>query len=90
MSVRCQELHGKKTVRPCPEDLDPQLAGLRNWAVKMAVIDAAEKVKQRREYRIQSAKRALKTEIENAAKHLIDVAEKYGIDPIKLEDSLLD
>lgn len=79
-----------KTVRPCPQDLDPQLAGLRNWAVKMAVIDAAEKVKQRREYRIQSAKRALKTEIENAAKHLIDVAEKYGIDAIELEDALLD
>ena len=56
----------------------------------MAVIDAAEKVKQRREYRIQSAKRALKTEIENAAKHLIDVAEKYGIDAIELEDALLD
>ena len=81
-----RELYGNHIRRGSPVDLDPQLASLKN----MAVMEAANIVKRRRDARIESAKLRLKAEIENAAKHLIDVAEKYGIDPIKLEDSLLD
>ena len=72
--------------RGSPVDSNPQLAGLKILAVE----DATEKVKRRRESRIEAAKLQLKTEVENAAKRLIDVAEKYGVDPIKLEDALLD
>ena len=72
--------------RGSPVDVDPRLAVFRD----LAVAEAANKVKQRMESRIESAKQRLKAEIENAAKHLIDVAEKYGIDPINLEDALLD
>lgn len=72
--------------RGSPVDLDPQLAGLKILAVGAA----AEEVKRRRESRVESAKLQLKTEIENAAKRLIDVAEKYGVDPIRLEDALLE
>ena len=72
--------------RGSPIDVDPRLAGLKD----LAVAEAANKVKQRMESRIESARQRLKAEIDNAAKHLIDVAEKYGIDPIKFEDVLLD
>ena len=71
--------------RGSPVDLDPQLAGLKSLAVGAA----AEEVMRRRESRIEAARLQLKTEIENAAKRLIDVAEKYGIDAISLEDALL-
>ena len=62
----------------------------RRWRKNLAVAEAVEKVKRRRESRIEEAKLRLKSEIENAAKRLIDVAEKYGVNPISLEDALLD
>lgn len=72
--------------RGSPVDLDPRLAGLKG----LAVAEAAKQVERRRASRIESAKQRLKEEVDNATKLLIDVAEKYGIDPISLEDALLD
>lgn len=63
-------------------DADPQLVVLR--------IQPGDDAERRREYLMESAKQHKKTEVENAAKHLIDIAEKYGVDPISLEDALLD
>ena len=75
-----------RTIRPgSPVDVDPQLAGLKN----LAVAEAVTNVKRRRESRIESAKSRLKGEIENAINHIIDVVEKYGIDPTKLENALV-
>lgn len=75
-----------RTIRPgSPVDVDPRLAGLKN----LAVVEALTNVKRRRESRIESEKSRLKAEIENAVKHIIDVVEKYGIDPNKLETALV-
>jgi DNA-directed RNA polymerase subunit RPC12/RpoP len=75
-----------RTIRPgSPVDVDPRLAGLKN----LAVVEALTKVKRRRESRIESEKSRLKAEIENAVKHIIDVVEKYGIDPTKLQNALV-
>ena len=82
-----RELYARNYIRRgSPIDIDPRLAGLKS----LAVVEVAGKVKRRRESRIESAKLRLKAEIENAVKHLVDVAEKYGIDAIELEDALLD
>ncbi len=75
-----------RIIRPgSPVDVDPQLAGLKN----LAVVEALTNVKRRRESRIESEKSRLKAEIENAVMHIIDVVEKYGIDPNKLENALV-
>ena len=75
-----------RTIRPgSPVDVDPRLAGLKN----LAVVEALTNVRRRRESRIESEKSRLKAEIENAVKHIIDVVEKYGIDPNKLEITLV-
>ena len=75
-----------RTIRPgSPVEEDPRLTGLKN----LAVVQALTNVKRRRESRIESEKSRLKAEIENAVKHIIDVVEKYGIDPNKLEITLV-
>lgn len=71
--------------RGSPIDVNPQFAGMK----MLAVADAVDIVKRSRESSIESAKLKMKTEIENAFKHIIDIAEKYGVDPIKLENALL-
>lgn len=72
--------------RGSPVDTDPRLAVVR----ELAVTEAESKVKKRMESHVESAKRKIKEEIENAVKRLVDVAEKYGIDPDNFEDALLD
>ena len=81
-----RELYATHIRRGSPIDVNPLLAGLKRAAVEEVV----GIVKQRRESRIKTARLKQKTEIENATKHLIDIAEKYGMDPIGLEDALLD
>ena len=76
----------ENTVRPGSiVDIDPQFAGLR----QLIEADAVTSAIRSRNASIESARFKLKTEIEKSINNLIDIAEKYGIDPIKLEDALL-